>query len=79
MINVLYFARVAELTGKRHEPLPLEGATTVAQWLPLLVARYPALTQAQALKVAVNKKHAQEDTPIRDQDEIAVFEPVTGG
>ena len=79
MINVLYFARVAELTGKRQEQLPLAGATTVAHWLPQLLARYPALAQAQTLKVAVNKKHALEDTPIQDQDEIAVFEPVTGG
>mgnify|MGYP000935001140 CR=1 FL=1 len=79
MINVLYFARIAELTGKRTEQLALPAPVTVTAWLAQLREAYPALRDAGVLKVAVNKKHAQADTLIQDRDEVAIFEPVTGG
>ncbi len=79
MINVLYFARIAELTGKRTEQLGLAAPQTVEQWLAQLNTSYPALQELKVLKVAVNKKHARPDTLLQDGDEVAIFEPVTGG
>lgn len=79
MINILYFARIAELTGKRTEQLTVAAPLTVSAWLTQLQDTYPSLKEVGTLKVAVNKKHAQPDTLIQDRDEVAVFEPVTGG
>ncbi len=79
MINILYFARIAELTGKRTEQRALPAPVTVNAWLAQLHETYPALKDIGVLKVAVNKKHAQADTLIHDRDEVAIFEPVTGG
>lgn len=79
MIDILYFARVAELTGKRTEQMPLQAPVSVAQWLTQLNTMYPALKDIRVLKVAVNKKHALPDALIHDRDEVALFEPVTGG
>ncbi|MGO1765798.1 MAG: molybdopterin converting factor subunit 1 [Advenella sp.] len=79
VIDILYFARIAELTGKRKEQLPLPESVTVNEWLTQLNARYPALSDVRVLKVAVNKKHVPTDTLIHDRDEVAIFEPVTGG
>lgn len=79
MINILYFARIAELTGKRTEQRALPAPITVSAWLAQLQESYPALRDVGVLKVAVNKKHAQADALIQDRDEVAIFEPVTGG
>ncbi|MBC2769671.1 MoaD/ThiS family protein [Pusillimonas minor] len=78
-INVLYFAQVAELTGTRLESWPLAEPVSGAQWLEQLEARYPQLAPAQRLKLAVNQFHVKHSVVINPGDEVAVFEPVTGG
>lgn len=79
-IQVLYFAQVAELTQKRQENWPLEHATPVHSWLHQLIQSYPALAPLQArLKIAINQYHVEHDAVIQPGDEVAVFEPVTGG
>ncbi|MCB5363499.1 molybdopterin converting factor subunit 1 [Pusillimonas sp. CC-YST705] len=78
-LKVLYFARVAELTGVREETWPLAEPLSCQAWLQALVQRYPQLEPARRLKIAVNQQYAQAQTLIQPGDEVAVFEPVTGG
>lgn len=79
-ITVLYFAQVAEITQSRQEQWELSHTISVTHWLDQLVARYPALAPMQArLKVAVNQYHVNHEAMINPGDEVAVFEPVTGG
>lgn len=78
-IKVLYFAQVAELTRVRQEAWPLPESTSAANWLDQLQARYPQLAPVGRLKVAINQYHVDHDAMIQPGDEVAVFEPVTGG
>lgn len=78
-VNMVYFARVAELVGKRSERLPFELPTTGQELLAALVQRYPQLDPNARLQLAVNQQHAQPSVVIHAGDEVAVFEPVTGG
>jgi molybdopterin synthase sulfur carrier subunit len=78
-INLLYFARIAELTGTRGEAWPHDADLTGDTLLAALLARYPALTQATRLKLAVNQVHTKTSVSIQPGDEVALFEPVTGG
>ncbi len=78
-IDVLYFAQVAELVGRREERWPLPESVTAGQWLAQLEARYPQLAPVGRLQLAVNQTHAGRATPLAPGDEVAVFEPVTGG
>jgi molybdopterin synthase sulfur carrier subunit len=78
-IDLLYFARIAEFTGRRTESWPLASATTGAALLAELCLRYPALAGAQRLKLSVNQVHAKSSATIQPGDEVALFEPVTGG
>lgn len=79
MIQVLYFAQVAEHMGCREETQALESAVPAAQWLAELEARCPALAPAARLKVAINQEYVGGEALIRPGDEVAVFEAVTGG
>jgi len=79
LIEVLYFARVAEHTGMRRETVPLAAPTPAGEWLQALVERFPTLAPASHLKLAINQEHARASDLIRPGDEIAVFDPVTGG
>ncbi|MEO6984599.1 MAG: MoaD/ThiS family protein [Paralcaligenes sp.] len=78
-IKVLYFAQVAELTRTRQEAWPLAAAISGADWLIQLESRYPQLAPARRLKLAVNQYHIPHEHLIQPGDEVAVFEPVTGG
>ena len=79
-IQLLYFARVAELTGRRAEAWTLPAETTTGlDLLESLQQRYPRLAPAARLKLAVNQTHAKPTVTIRAGDEVAIFEPVTGG
>ncbi len=79
-LRVLYFAQVAERTGVRQENWDWPQDGTVQQWLDALLLRHPNLQDMSGrLKVAVNQFHARPDDPVKPGDEVAVFEPVTGG
>ena len=78
-IDVLYFGRIAELAGTRQEQLPWPLTQDGTHLLEYLRARHPALAQAMRLRLAINQAHARPDAAIAAGDEVAVFEPVTGG
>lgn len=78
-INVLYFAQVAETMGTRQETRPLDQEIQAGAWLDELAGSFPALQPASRLKLAINQQHADRNAMIRPGDEVAVFEPVTGG
>lgn len=83
MARLLYFAWVRERIGKAEETLSLpETVTTVAQLLDFLRGRdenYDHALKKSPLHVSVNQRHAQLNDPIKNEDEIAVFPPVSGG
>lgn len=78
-IKVLYFARLAEVIGKREETQMLESAVAGSEWLARLAQTYPDIAPVSRLKLAVNQHHVPHHTLIQPGDEVAVFEPVTGG
>lgn len=83
-MRILYFAWVRERLGRAEEEFALPaGITTVAALLDWLAARDAAhgaaLAERGALKVAVNQDYAGPDDAVGDDDEIAIFPPVTGG
>ncbi|WP_323018103.1 MoaD/ThiS family protein [Castellaniella sp.] len=78
-IKVLYFAQVAEHLGIRQETQTLDTPVQAGVWLDALAARCPALGPSSRLKLAINQEHAGRQDIIQPGDEIAVFNPVTGG
>ncbi len=83
-MTVLYFARLRDEIGDSEEKLDLPGdVTTVAELMVWLRDQSEghghALGPGAMLKVAVNQEYAAPDAPVRPDDEIAIFPPVTGG
>lgn len=78
-IELLYFARVAELLGTRGETLPLPQPATTVGLRAALNARYPQLQGLAQLRIAINQTHVKGEAALAAGDEVAVFEPVTGG
>jgi molybdopterin synthase sulfur carrier subunit len=83
-VKLLYFAWVRQMVGRSEEDYALPAkVTTVRALAAHLASRGEGYAQAFAnparLRAAVNQEHAGFDSPVRDEDEVAFFPPVTGG
>jgi molybdopterin synthase sulfur carrier subunit len=83
-MKLLYFAWLRTKLGKPGEELsPPPDVATVGQlldWLQTLSPTHQAvLADRRAVRVAVNQNYVGDDHPVRPDDEIALFPPVTGG
>jgi MoaE-MoaD fusion protein len=80
-LTVRLFAVLREQAGAESLQLTLPRAATVADALRAL-AEHPALRETLSrLKVviAVNREYADPATPLRDDDELALIPPLSGG
>jgi len=83
-MKLLYFAWLRQKIGRGEETLePPAHVATVSElldWLPSLGPGYEAaLSDRKAIRVAVNQEYVGASHPVRPDDEIALFPPVTGG
>jgi molybdopterin synthase sulfur carrier subunit len=87
-LRLLYFARLREVFGIGQERLELttgneNAANTLADLLDTLRARggvwAAELAADRAYRVAVNQDIVGLDATLKDNDEVALFPPVTGG
>ena len=75
MITVKYFASLREQIGRNQEYVEdVRAIASVKDLKNVLSSTLPP----QAL-CAVNYEYANDDTAIKDGDEVAFFPPVTGG
>ena len=83
-MRVLYLAWLRTKVGRAEEVLdPPPAVTTVAvliEWLKGRSAGHAeALADLSVVRAAVNEEFAALDAPVRAEDEVALFPPVTGG
>ncbi len=79
-IRALFFASYREILGTRELTVEVSRASTVEVLVRELRSRGEPFSRLPASPVvAVNREHAQENTLLRDGDEVAFLPPVAGG
>jgi molybdopterin synthase catalytic subunit len=79
-ISILFFGAARDVVDKNPLSLYLDGAPTVSQVFQQLVERYRGLGRfGRSLLFAVNQEYATPETVLHDNDELAIFPPVSGG
>ncbi|WP_159887460.1 molybdenum cofactor biosynthesis protein MoaE [Paenibacillus puerhi] len=84
-LNILLFAGLAELWGTRLLQLDLDqghvaGTLTASELKAILSRQYPDAAGAIAnAYMAINQQYADDHALIRENDEIALIPPVSGG
>lgn len=84
MITVLFFGQLRDRMKTGSVQLDANGISTVAGLKQQLAAQDPhwqsVLEQeASQLLAAVNQEMGNDDSSLKDGDEVALFPPVTGG
>lgn len=81
-VKVLYFAASREAVGIASEDVEFTGTATTASLLQLLLGRHPQLAAVMGTSVfAVNQEYVDPNASVdlKDNDEVAIIPPLSGG
>ena len=81
-MKIKYFAWIRELTKNHEEYLGSNNIQNLKELKKFLSTKYPALQKhfdQEILRFAVNQEYVFENIVLNEDDEIAVFPPVSGG
>ena len=79
-IRVLFFGAARDVVDASSLELSLDAPATVSSAFRNLVERFAGLECfGRSLLFAVNQEYATPDTMLKENDELAVFPPVSGG
>src|SRR5579864_6056416 len=79
-VRILFFGILREMVGKSIELIDLPEGATVRDAIARYELQIPRLKELlSSLALAVNQQYAGADTPLRENDEVALLPPVSGG
>lgn len=83
-MKIRYFAWLRSKVGRAEEEVsPPDDVSTIGALMTWLAADRPgfaeALDKPGVVRAAVNQDYAEANHPVKQDDEIAFFPPVTGG
>ncbi len=81
-MKIKYFAWIRELTKNDEEYLNSNKIKNLNNLKKFLESKYPDLQKhfdQEVLRFAVNQEYVVENIDLDEDDEIAVFPPVSGG
>jgi len=81
-MKIKYFAWIKEITNKDVEEMDSFEVKNLDKLKIFVVSKYPDLKKhldQEILRFAVNQEYVEENIDLKQEDEIAVFPPVSGG
>src|ERR1043166_1374202 len=79
-VQVLFFGAARDVVENNPIEISLAAPATVSTAFQSLIAQFPDLERfGRSLLFAVNQEYATSDMPLKENDELAVFPPVSGG
>jgi molybdopterin converting factor subunit 1 len=82
MVSVRLFAGFREKIDRDRVEIPVSSETTLSEFIEILGGNFPEIGEIiknNQATIAVNHEIVEMDHPINDEDEIALFPPVSGG
>jgi MoaE-MoaD fusion protein len=79
-MKILFFAMLRELTGSDSLDWELDQPITVEILWGQILEKFPGLLEFKApVLFAINQEYARAGSVVRNEDELAIFPPVSGG
>jgi len=82
-LKILYFAKISEELGKNEDLLLIKDKLKIIDVVNILKKKNEkynlVFKKISNIKFAINCEYATKNDYITDNDELAIFPPVTGG
>ncbi|MEM2899461.1 MAG: molybdopterin converting factor subunit 1 [Thermoplasmata archaeon] len=79
-VKVRYFASHREAAGVHEEDIIIEDGKSVSELFDILSKKHPELAKFKNHTLfSINRQYANLDTKLKENDELAMFPPVSGG
>ncbi|HXZ28117.1 MAG TPA: molybdenum cofactor biosynthesis protein MoaE [Terriglobales bacterium] len=79
-VRVLFFGMLKDVVGRGSDSMALPAGATLADLLARYQEEFPRLEQfLPSLALSVNQEYAAAGQPLRENDEVALLPPVSGG
>ncbi|NND07375.1 MAG: MoaD/ThiS family protein [Saprospiraceae bacterium] len=78
-ITILAFGIAKDILGARQTTLEIVEPTTAGSIKSTLMEKYPDFIKLKSLALAVNQEYVDDDTLVKDNDELVIIPPVSGG
>ncbi len=82
-MKILYFAKLKQLIGKSEDTICIKNKKKISEIINELKKRNEvysfAFKETNSLQYAVNCEYVDLDFIVKDNDELAIFPPVSGG
>ena len=81
-MKIKYFAWIKDITNLEQEEINLSKAKNLDELKTYIIDKYPDLKKhmiKEILRFAINQEYVVKNTNLNDEDEIAIFPPVSGG
>src|SRR5512146_2249422 len=79
-VKVLFLGPLREVAGTSSQRIEIPEGATVEQLLRLIEGSVPGLkAYSKTMAISVNQEYASVQTSLKDQDEVGLLPPVSGG
>ena len=81
-MKIKYFAWIKDITKLEEEEVNLDKVKSLEGLKIYITEKYPDLKKymkKKVLRFAINQEYIVKNTNLSDEDEIAIFPPVSGG
>jgi len=78
-IKLLAFGIAGEIVGSSSSVVEIPDDADIHFFRQYLSEKYPALAAVLEYAIAVNRSYVQDNISLKENDEIAIIPPVSGG
>ena len=79
-IKLIAFGIAKDILEQQHLALTIEESEiNIKNLKEKLLQKYPKFAKLQSLSFAVNEEYQKDDFLLKDQDEVVIIPPVSGG